>query len=204
VVRVLRSTLADPGELSGYGRAVPDALRVRRRTALAGALGSVAATVLASGCDHGDDIGTQPTGPASDGASSSPPSSPSSSPSESEPDRTPDEELVDATIAQLTAAVGVLVTARRLKPLRPTLAPLVRAHRRHVEVLDGDLEGWTAPVLADAATALQAVHRSEKQLQAALVDAAGRAESGALAKLLASMSASVTQFVATLPTEVAR
>jgi Ca2+:H+ antiporter len=36
-------------------------------------------------------------------------------------------------------------------------------------------------------------------LQAGLVDAAGRAESGALAKLLASMSASVTQHLATLP-----
>jgi hypothetical protein len=175
---------------------VPDALRVRRRAALAGALGSAAATVLASGCDHGDDIGAPPAEATS--------STPSGSPSESQPARTPDEELVDATLDQLTAAFGVLVTARKLKPLRQPLAPLVRAHRRHVDVLDGDLEGWTAPVLADAATALQAVHRSEKKLQAALVDAAGRAESGALAKLLASMSASVTQFVATLPTEVTR
>jgi hypothetical protein len=201
---VLRSTLADPGSFSGYGRAVPDAPRVRRRTALAGALGSLAATVLASGCDHGDDIGAKPTGTGSSTGSSTASSTPTSSPSESEPARTPDEELVDATLEQLTAAFGVLVTARKLKPLRQPLAPLVRAHRRHVEVLDGDLEGWTAPVLADTASALQAVHRSEKQLRSALVDAAGRAESGALAKLLASMSASVTQFVATLPTEAAR
>ena len=53
-----------------------------------------------------------------------------------------------------------------------------------------------------AATALRQVRRGEKQLQAALVDAAGRAESGALAELLASISASVTQFLATLPSEV--
>jgi hypothetical protein len=175
---------------------VPDPLRVRRRAALAGALGSVAATMLASGCDHGDDIGAQP--------SSTPSSTPSSSPSASEPARTPDEELVDATLQHLTSAYGVLVTARKLKALRQPLAPLVRAHRRHAEVLDGDLEGSTAPVLADGAAALQAVRRSEKQLQSALVDAAGRAESGALAKLLASMSASVTQFLATLPAEVPR
>jgi hypothetical protein len=168
---------------------VPDRPLVRRRTAVLG----LAATVLATGCDHGDDIGASPP--------SERPSTPA--PSSSAPAPTPDEELVDTTVEQLTAAYGVLVTARKLKPLRQPLAPLAKAHRRHVEVLEGELEGWTAPVLADPATALQAVHRSERQLHAALVAAAGRAESGALAKLLASMSASVTQFLATLPTDVA-
>ena len=46
---------------------------------------------------------------------------------------------------------------------------------------------------------LRRVRRSERGLQAALVDAADRAESGALARLLASMSASVTQHLALLP-----
>jgi hypothetical protein len=172
---------------------VPDHPLVRRRTAVLG----LAATVLVTGCDHGDDIGGGPSTGSSTGSSTD--SSTDSTPTTSAPALTPDEELVDATVEQLTTAYGVLVTARKLKPLRQPLAPLVRAHRRHVEVLEGDLEGWTAPVLADAPSALQAVRRSEKQLQAALVDAAGRAESGALAKLLASMSASVTQFAATLP-----
>jgi hypothetical protein len=156
----------------------------------------VAATVLAAGCDHGDDIGSSPAGSSS---SATPPSPPATSASA----RTADEALVDSTIEQLTAAFGVLVTARRFPALRRPLAPLVRAHRRHVEVLEGELRGWVAPTLSGPAAALQAVHRSERLLQGELVDAAGRAESGALAKLLASMSASVTQFLAALPAEVA-
>jgi len=167
---------------------VPDRPLLRRRTAVLG----LAATVLATGCDHGDDIGT-----------SSPSKTPSTpAPSTSAPAQTPDEVLVDTTIDQLTTAYGVVVTARRFKSLRQPLAPLVKAHRRHVEVLEGELEGWTAPELADPDTALQAVRRSEKKLHAALVEAAGKAESGALAKLLASMSASVTQFLVALPPEV--
>jgi hypothetical protein len=176
---------------------VLDVPPVRRRTALAGALGSAAATLLAAGCDHGDDIGTPPAG-------SNPSSASPSSASPTASARTPDEALVDSTIDQLTAAFGVLVTARQFRELRRPLAPLVRAHRRHVEVLEGALEGWVAPTLADPAAALQAVRRSETQLHAGLVDAAGRAESGALAKLLASMSASVTQYVASLPSDVAK
>lgn len=168
---------------------MPDRPLVRRRTAVL----TMAATVLATGCDHGDDIGATPPGRSPSTSASTSASSPSA------PVRTPDEALVDTTIEQLLAAYGVVVTARSFKPLRKPLAPLARAHRRHVEVLEGELEGWTAPVLADRTAALQAVHRSEKQLHAALVDAATRAESGALAKLLASMSASVTQFSATLP-----
>jgi hypothetical protein len=175
---------------------VLDVPPVRRRTALAGALGSVAATVLAAGCDHGDDIGKPQTG-SNPSATAPSPASPTTSA------QTPDEELVDSTVEQLTAAFGVLVAARRFRDLRRPLTPLVRAHRRHVEVLEGDLEGFVAPTLADPAAALQAVRHSETQLHAGLVDAAGRAESGALAKLLASMSASVTQYVASLPSEVA-
>jgi hypothetical protein len=178
---------------------VPDVPPVRRRTALAGAFGSVAATVLAAGCDHGDDIG----GPSPSAGVSSTGSTSTTSTSPSPAEKTPDEALVDSTIAQLTAALGVLATARRIRPLRPTLAPLVRAHRRHVEVLEGEPQRSAAPKPADPAAALLAVRRSEKRLQAALADAAGRAESGALAKLLASMSASTTQYLAALPPEAA-
>jgi hypothetical protein len=178
---------------------VPDRPLVRRRTAVL----TAAAAVLATGCDHGDDIGATPPGHTPSATVSSSASSSASGSASSAPVRTPDEALVDSTIGQLVAAYGVVVTARRLKPLRRPLAPLARAHRRHVEVLEGELEGWTAPVLADRTAALQAVHRAEKQLHAALVDAATRAESGALARLLASMSASVTQFLATLPPEAA-
>jgi hypothetical protein len=94
----------------------------------------------------------------------------------------------------------VVRAARRFRQLRPALAPLLHAHRTHVEALEGELAGDSpATRPADALAAVEAVRVSETQLQATLVDASGRAESGALAKLLASMSASVTQHLAALP-----
>ncbi len=146
--------------------------------------------MLGAGCDTGDDLGeTDTTG------------SPSPSPSVAqEPERTADEVLVDDVISQLGAAVAVLQATRRFKQLRPTVAPLLRAHRSHAEVLEGDLASESpASRPADLSAATEAVRLSETELQASLVDAAGRAESGALAKLLASMSASTTQHLATLP-----
>ncbi len=169
---------------------LPDRPLVRRRTALTGALGGIAATLLAAGCDTGDDVG-------GNDASESPSSSPSVA---QEPEQTPDEALVDEVLAQLGAAVAVLQSSRRFKQLRPTVAPLLQAHRSHVEALEGELGGEaTAPRPANSSAATEAIRSSEGQLQVALVDAAGRAESGALAKLLASMSASTTQHLATLP-----
>jgi len=146
--------------------------------------------MLGAGCDTGDDLGDHD-------ATGSPSSSASAA---QEPEQTPDEALVDDVLVGLGAAVAVLQAARRFKQLRPTVAPLLHAHRSHVEVLEGDL-GSASPASrpTDASAALEAVRVSETALQASLVDAAGRAESGALAKLLASMSASTTQHLATLP-----
>jgi hypothetical protein len=177
---------------------LPDRPLLRRRTALASALGGIAATALAAGCDTGDDLGddlddTDATG------------SPSPSPSVAqEPEQTPDEALVDEVLAELGSAIAVLQAARRFKQLRPTVAPVLRAHRAHAEALEGELGGEaSASTPSDLAAATEATRSSETQLQASLVDAAGRAESGALAKLLASMSASTSQHLATLPPEMA-
>jgi hypothetical protein len=171
----------------------PDRLLVRRRAALTGALGGIAATVLAAGCDTGADLGESD-------ATTSPSTSPSVA---QEPEQTPDEALVDDVLGQLGAAVAVLQASRRFKQLRPTVVtPLLHAHRSHVEVLEGELDSEArAPRPANAAAATEAIRASETQLQSSLVDAAGRAESGALAKLLASMSASTTQHLALLPAE---
>lgn len=149
----------------------------------------LAATVVVAGCDTGEDLGD----PTSTGT-------PSPSPSAAqEPDQTPDEALVDEVLAELGAAVAVLRAARRFKQLRPTLAPVLRAHRFHAEVLEGDLaDEVAAPRPSDLPAASEAVRVSETGLQAALADAAGRAESGALARLLASMSASTTQHLVAL------
>jgi hypothetical protein len=143
-----------------------------------------------AGCDNGDDIGA----PSTSGSQST------ATASSSAPEQTPDEALVDEVLDALGAALGTLAAARHQRPLRTPLAPFIRAHRRHVEVLEGEPDtGASSPVPASPAAALVAVRRSERGLQAMLVDAAGRAESGALAKLLASMSASVTQHLAALP-----
>ena len=80
------------------------------------------------------------------------------------------------------------------------MALVVKTHRRHLRVLEGELPPTSPPgPAADPAAAVHQVRGQEQQLQAALVDAAGRAESGALAKLLASISASTTQLLASLP-----
>lgn len=169
---------------------MPDRYLVRRRTAIAGALGGLVAGALAGGCDTGDDL-TPPRGD----------SSPSPTAGSASPDqRTHDEVLVDVVLDELTSAVALLTSARRFRLLRQPLAPLVRAHRQHVDVLEGEVdEGAGTDLLDNAAAALLAVRRSERRLHATVVDAAERAESGALARLLASISASVTQHLSMLP-----
>jgi hypothetical protein len=164
---------------------------------VAGALGGIATTLLAAGCDTGDDLTTPGTTAAPSGSTTPTATAPTT------PEQTPDEALVDEAGAALGSALGVLASARRIPPLRAPLAPLVRAHREHLAVLESSGDGSaSAPVMADPAAALRGVNRSERALHATLADAAGRAESGALAKLLASMSASVTQHLAVLPERV--
>ena len=174
---------------------MPDRPLVRRRTAVLG----LAATALLAGCDHGDDIGTT-SGSAS--GSSSPSSGPATS-SSSAP-RTPDEAVVDEVLSKLVSATTVVSAARKAPRLHRPLDALLKAHRAHIEALDGQPPGQRTPGPPPvAAAALHQVRQSETALQAALADAAARAESGALARLLASMSASVTQYLAALPAQVA-
>jgi hypothetical protein len=168
---------------------VPDRPLVRRRTVVTG----LAATVLLAGCDTGDDI--------------SPPESSGSSPATAEATeatgQTPDQALVDGVLVELTSALAVLAQARRASLLRKAVIPLTRAHRQHVRVLEGELTNQSPSGPApDPAVSLRLVRQSERRLHVTLVDAAGRAESGALARLLASMSASVTQHLFVLPSEV--
>jgi hypothetical protein len=80
---------------------------------------------------------------------------------------------------------------------------VMKAHRRHVRVLGGRVADPRPPgPPPDPAGALRTARRRAQHLHATLVDAAGRAESGALARLLASMSASVTQHLTLLPPEL--
>ena len=147
--------------------------------------------MLATGCDSGEDLAPQ-ADPSGSTATPSPQATP----------QTADEALVDEVLERLAATLAVVTQARKAPLLRKALAPLVRAHRGHIEVLEGEPPDQAAPgPTPDPAAMLLLVRRGERDLQAELVDAAERAESGSLARVLASMSASVTQHLASLPKE---
>lgn len=110
-----------------------------------------------------------------DGDSPDPAGTPSSTPAAD-----PDVALVDAVLVDLDRAEQVATAAGQ-----PDLAAL---HRAHIDVL----EGPTPTPASGHATAKQ-VRRTELALHQALTDASMTAESGALARLLASMSAAVSQ-----------
>jgi hypothetical protein len=167
---------------------------VRRRTALCTPLAGLAAAVLAAGCDNGDEIAPTPSSGAPSGATATA--------GATEDQRSPDQVLVDDVLAGLTGAIEVLAQARKAPAIRAYITPLLKAHRRHVEVLEGELSNPPpAGPSPDPDAMLRLVRRHERDLHVTLVDAAGRAESGALARLLASMSASVTQHLTLLPTK---
>jgi hypothetical protein len=152
----------------------------------------LAATFLVAGCDHGDDIGGSPPG-----RSESPTGS---TPSSSVPQQTPDEALVDSVVTALSTAAYAVRLARREPDLREVASAVLRAHRAHAHSLEAELDVRPPPgSLPAAGNALAALRSSERQLHTSLVDAAGRAESGALARLLASMAASTAQHLAALP-----
>jgi hypothetical protein len=94
-----------------------------------------------------------------------------------------DASLVDEVVAEITATAA----------LSGRVPALTAMHTAHLTALEA------APPTPGAAPRRQ-LRRAERDLQAFLADAAGRAESGPLARLLASMSASVAQHVAVLPT----
>lgn len=91
----------------------------------------------------------------------------------------PDLALVDTVLSGLTRAEQLALGAG--------LADLAALHRAHIEALDGP------PAAPPAGTSKAAVPRYEQRLHRLLVAAAANAESGALARLLASMSAAVGQ-----------
>ena len=147
---------------------MPAGPRLARRTTLALAAGPLVGLVAVAGCDDGGD-----GSPAASRTATQPPE--------------PDVELVDGVLEELGGALRVAAAAE--------MADLVALHRAHIEALDGTPPTPLTPSTrsprrpADAAT----VRRRERLLHAHLVEAAVAAESGALARLLASMSAAVAQ-----------
>jgi hypothetical protein len=160
------------------------ALRTTRRTTLGGALVGVA--VLA-GCDLG---------------SGDPTSAP---PTSADPDD-PDAGLVENVVDDVVATRQLVETLRRRHDsLRRPLGGLAQVHDAHLEVLgssrSGQRSGRRPPRTSNAADALAVLRARELRHQRLLVERATAAQSGRLARLLASMSAAVAQHLAVLPEE---
>jgi hypothetical protein len=118
----------------------------------------------------------------------------------------PDRQLVDRVVESITETAAAVTAAQTAAPaLRRPTWHLARMHEEHLAALDAAAASSTAPAPAatDAAAALAVVRRRERQLQRQLSAAALQAESGTLARLLASMGAAVSQALAALPEEVA-
>ena len=81
---------------------------------------------------------------------------------------------------------------------------LAARHAAHVEALDGEPFAGRSPAVSvgGPAEALRRVRAAEQQAQRRLADWSVAAESGALARLLASMSAAVAQHLVALPATV--
>lgn len=161
-----------------------------RRGALGGALG----LALVTACDVDDlrppEDETTPVPSPTPGATETP-----------EPDA--DTALAEGAAADIASALVMVDGVRRAFPrLRGRLEPLARMHRAHLAVLDssGDTSIATPDLGGTPAEALERVSSAERALQQTLASAAVEAQSGALARLLASMSASVSQHLAVLPT----
>ncbi len=157
-----------------------------RRTTLGGVLVGLG---LVAGCDL--DPGDSATSPTPAATSAAAPAGP--------PD---DATLVEQTLVDLgeTSALLAAVTAR-FPRLATTLVGLEALHSAHRETLGG---AGPTPVgdagdPVDARQALGLVRARELRLQNRLADGAVAADSGALARLLACMSAGVAQQLAVLP-----
>lgn len=173
-------TVAGPEALDRVGAVSPaPVLRTSRRTTLGGALAGVA---LLAGCDLGsDDPGSGPA-PAAD-------------------PHDPDTSLVADVVDDLVATLAVVeAVRRRYGPLRRQLGELAKVHRAHLEALgSNERPGRAGPRTAGAEDALALVRRREQRHERLLTDRAVQAQSGRLARLLASMSAAVGQQLAVLP-----
>ncbi|MBB6626500.1 hypothetical protein H5V45_04100 [Nocardioides sp. KIGAM211] len=153
---------------------------VARRTALAGA---VLGLGVVTGCDLDPRDGGGAGGPA-------------------DPVEDPDTALLVEAVTEIGTTLGLLVAAAADLPrLASTTAPLRRLHRSHLDELGADATDVVAHDgrLGRAAQALGTVRTRERQLQGRLADLSVAAESGTLARLLASMSAAVAQALAELP-----
>lgn len=116
------------------------------------------------------------------------------------PPAEPDEALIARVRADLAGALAWVRDAAEGRPgLVAELGGFRRLHAEHLAELPGDPAGSDRPrrlVTGGAQPVRRALRQRELRLQRSLADAAVMAGSGALAALLASMSAAVAQRLA--------
>ena len=113
------------------------------------------------------------------------------------PDEDPDTGLVRRVGEELAAALALVSgVARARRPLAAAMEPWQALHRAHLEALEAPAPTRTARVGGPVRELTARVRRQESLLQRRLADAAVTAQSGALAALLAQMSAAVAQQLA--------
>jgi hypothetical protein len=159
---------------------------VSRRTAIGATLAGTLVAPALAGCTGEAPAGEPTPGPVT----------------EPEPDA--DVVLLGSVLAALDGAAAlVAATAERHPGLGSRLEPLEDVHARHRAVLDEAAEveqGASAgpDVPGRPAPALDRVRRAEGRLVGTLGRATGAAQSGDLARALASMTASLTQHLTVL------
>ncbi len=155
-----------------------------RGLAATGTLGSVAALV---GCTS-ESGGSRP-----EADSATPPPTPTSAPTAD------DTALVEELRGRVSAAHAHVRAVRRSQPERAAaLRGLERTHAEHAEALGGLIAVGPPGGQNDARRALAQLARTETRLIAALARGARSADSGALALLLASASAGLSQRLAAI------
>jgi len=154
-------------------------------------LGAAALPLVAAGCDAqtSGDPAASPTGSVTPSGSTE-----SESPT---PAADPDADLLlDVRIALAGAEVLTRETARRHPALAAPARRLRRVHRAHLAVF-ADLDPAPAPafpqVPASTPRARARLVRAEDELATLLADSSLAADSGPLARVLASMAAGVDQ-----------
>ena len=128
-------------------------------------------------------------------------------PAEDDPETSPapdaDDSIVErARLAIRQQAARLQAHADRHVGLASALAPLIDAHVRHAELLatdPGEALSTFDEGHSTAAQALRQVRREETALQSQLATLAQEADSGTLARALATMSASIAQHLVALP-----
>jgi hypothetical protein len=141
--------------------------------------------VALTGCDL-TESGREPGGPA--GA----------------PRPDPDQELAEQAAAEVAGTLALAAAgAARSRRLARLLRGVLTTHEAHLAALEAPGEDVPAPALPGSSTqVVEQVLRRERLSQRRLAEWSVAADSGQLARLLASMSAAVAQQLVALEQEV--